>query len=269
MSQARFGLSTAHINHVSVAEAIDRCVELGVDGVEFFVEEYTVEQCREIADRAGEAELAIDYHAPWDGPYDFGLTDRDTALSHLEQAIARTRLMGATHCICHLGRYNMDISGGREQAIDNVIDITLTLKDAIRDAGVQLVYEDNTLAHDPNPLGDSIGDFARLFGAIDDPNVGMIIDTGHAHVTGNTRSYLEQFGRRVHYSHLNDNGGFGDDHLPPTSGTIDWPQIFEWFSYYGAAGSFAIEFNESYVTLELPRLRDLAAKHTWSATQDV
>ncbi len=263
MARALFGLSTAHIAHNSVADAIDRCVELETDAVEFFTKEYSADECREIRDRARDASLLVDYHAPWHDEHDLGLSSRDVAFRSLEQSIARAQLMSARHLICHLGRYDMDNPDGRDRAIDQVIDITHALEDALEDANLILVYEDNTLVHDPNPLGDNLRDFQRLFDAIDHPNVGMILDTGHAHVTGFTRAYLEQFGARIRYVHLDDNGGIGDDHIPPSAGTIDWEQEFEWFAYYGIEPNFAIEFNESYVAAELPIFRELAARHSW------
>lgn len=263
MSQPVFGLSTAHIDSEDIAASIQRCVELGLDAIEFFTREYSVAECREIADHARDAGLHVDYHAPWHGPYDFGLAERDIARSHLEQAMARAHLMGGRHLVCHLGRYDLDAPRGREQALDQVISITDSLEPALRDTGLMLVYEDNTLCHDPNPLGDSPGDFARLFDAVESDHVGMILDTGHAHVTGNTRAYLDQFGSRVRYIHVADNGGIGDDHVPPSAGTIDWPQLVEWLAYYGARPNFAIEFNERFVPAELPTLRSLAAAQNW------
>jgi len=264
MGSAQFGLSTAHIAHQTVAEAVDRCRALGVDAVEFFVAEYAVDTCREARRLAGEAGLAVDYHAPWHGPYDLGFTDRDTAFQHLEQAIARAHLIGARHLICHLGRYSLDRHDGRDRALEQIIDITQALLPALHDTGIALCYEDNTLCHDPNPLGDQPRDFALLFDAIGDPHVGMTLDTGHAHITGHTRAYLEQFGRRVYYVHVDDNDGVGDQHVPPSSGTIDWETLFEWLAYYGAEGSFGIEFNEQFVADELPFLRDLAGRHDWA-----
>ena len=98
---------------------------------------------------------------------------------------------------------------------------------------------------------------------LDSPHVGMNVDTGHAHISGNTRAYLEMFGQRVHYMHLDDNDGIGDSHVAPSAGTIDWAQLFEWMAYYGVEGSFGIEFNENNVAEELPILRNYAEKYEW------
>jgi len=263
MARVSFGLSTAHLAHASVSGAIEACAALKLDAVEFFTHAYSVAECREIRTRAADAGLGVEYHAPWDGPYDFGLAEPHTAFVHLEQAIARAHLMGARHLICHLGRYDLEKREGRKEAIDRVIAAVERLVPALEEAGVVLCFEDNTLCHDPNPLGDQPRDFALLFEAIGSPNVGMALDTGHAHVSGCTHPYLEAFGRRIHYVHLDDNDGVGDLHLPPSSGTIDWPTLFEQLAFYGVEGSFGIEFNEQYVADELPALRELAARHTW------
>ena len=263
MANVTFGLSGAHVAHSTPAEAIDRCAALGLDAIEIFTAEYDVDQCRDIRRRSGDEGIAVDYHAPWDGPHDPGLNSRHDAFLDLEQSVARAHLIGARHLVCHLGTYDLDHPDGRDRALDRLVDVAGAIVPALHDTDLVLCFEDNTLCHDLNPLGDCPQDFATLLGAIDSPRVGMAIDTGHAHVTGNARAYLEQFGKRVHYFHLADNDGIGDLHQPPAAGTIDWPTLIEQMAYYGAAGRFTIEFNEQYVATELPTLRELAARHTW------
>ena len=263
MADPTFGLSGAHIRHDSAEQAIERCRVLGLDSIEFFIAPYSLEQCRAIRQHAGEAGTLVDYHAPWEGTDDLGASDRATAFRSLELSLARAHLMGARHLVCHMGTYDLDRPDGRRRALEQVIDVTRALVPALQDTGVVLCYEDNTLCHDPNPLGDQPQDFALLLEAVDSPSVGMAIDTGHAHVTGHTRAYLELFGTRVRYFHLADNDGMGDLHQPPASGTIDWPTLVEQMAFYGAEGSFTIEFGEQFVPTELPVLRELAARHTW------
>ena len=258
-----FGLSTAHIAHGSVGQAISTCRALELDGVEFFTREYTVAECREIRQMAQDAGLFVDYHAPWDGAYNFGQTSVDTGFDRLESAVARTHLMGGRHLVCHLGLFDLTERDGRKRALDRVLKLTERILPALEDSRVMLCWEDNTLCHDPNPLGDQPYDFAFLFSAVQSPYVGMTLDTGHAHVTGNTRAYLEQFGNRVYYLHLNDNNGIDDQHVAPSSGTIDWPELMQQICHYGAAPCFGIEFNEREVSLELPFLRSLAAPLPW------
>ena len=263
MGQARFGLSTAHIKHSTPAEAIERCVALGLDSIEFFTAEYSVDECRDIKARCADAGIIADYHAPWGGNHELGCAPVEKAFSSLEQSVARAALMGVKHLTCHMGLYDVDASDGHDRALEQVIDITRRVIPALQDSGVVLCYEDNTMCHDVNALGTEPRDFDLLFSAVEAPCVGMTIDTGHAAITGNTRAYLELFGKRVKFFHLDDNDGFNDQHLPPASGAIDWELLFKQMAYYGAEGSFSIEFNEAYVESELPLLKDLAAEHDW------
>jgi sugar phosphate isomerase/epimerase len=234
-----------------------------LDGVEFFTAEYTVSQCKEIRMLASDAGLSVDFHAAWDGSNDFGMTPPQKGFTHLEQALARTHLMGGRHLVVHLGRYDLDDPDGRRRALDRVIEITVRIVPALEDSRVLLCWEDNTLCHDLNPLGDQPEDFTRLFSAVQSEFVGMTLDTGHAHVTGYTRAYLEQFGNRVYYVHVNDNDGFGDLHIAPASGSIEWKGLMEQLAYYGASPCFGIEFNEQHVDFELPHLRALADALQW------
>ena len=263
MGQARFGLSTAHIRHSTPVEAIERCIELGLGAVEFFTTEYTVDQCREIRSRCADAGLVADYHAPWGGENDLGLAPPDVAFASLEKSVARAALMGAVHLTWHMGLYDAEAVDGREKALTQAVETVRKIVPALQDTGVVLCLEDNTLCHDANALATEPRDFDVLFNEVDSPFVGMTLDTGHAHVTGNTRAYLELFGKRIHYFHLDDNDGFNDQHLPPASGSIDWELLFRQMAYYGVEGSFSIEFNERYVESELPMLRDLAGQYDW------
>ncbi len=268
MPDVSFGLSSAHISHDSPIDAIDTCADLGLDAIELFTKPYTISECRAIRSHSESAGIDVDYHAAWDGDLDLGLADAGRGFAALELALARAHAMGARHLTCHFGRYEIEDPDGRERALDKIAGHALKLSPALEDTGVVLCFEDNTICHDADALGDEPRDFHTLFQATSSENVGMTLDTGHAHVTGNTRSYLQQFGRRVRFFHLDDNNGFSDGHLPPSAGTIDWDELVGTMARSGAEPSFSLEFNEQYIPVELPVLRDLVMAHTWRTHGD-
>ncbi len=67
-----------------------------------------------------------------------------------------------------------------------------------------------------------MGDLRRLVDEIDRPEVGLAIDTGHAHLNSSPREETLAAGPRLLTTHVHDNNGRQDSHDPPGSGSIDW-----------------------------------------------
>jgi sugar phosphate isomerase/epimerase len=57
------------------------------------------------------------------------------------------------------------------------------------------------------------------------PNVGVCLDTGHAHIDQSVTEAIAILGDRIVSVHVHDNHGAKDEHLWPGDGTIDWPPV--------------------------------------------
>jgi sugar phosphate isomerase/epimerase len=66
---------------------------------------------------------------------------------------------------------------------------------------------------------------------IDHPELALALDTGHAHLTSTAHEETLAAGPRLRTTHVHDNLGRQDTHLPPGLGTIDWQ---EWASALNA-----------------------------------
>lgn len=86
-----------------------------------------------------------------------------------------------------------------------------------RKNNVRLAIE-NLLTHPYQPLFDS------LFETFPKEELGFCFDSGHANLTGELH-ILERYLDRLIVTHLHDNRGKEDEHLPPGQGTIDWKPI--------------------------------------------
>ncbi|MDD3655521.1 MAG: sugar phosphate isomerase/epimerase [Atribacterota bacterium] len=80
----------------------------------------------------------------------------------------------------------------------------------------------------------------RLIDAVDEPNLGAILDTGHQYAQKEILPLsILKFNDRLFYLHLSDNDGTRNDHFVPGKGTIDWIGVFEALkriNYKGYAG---------------------------------
>jgi len=84
---------------------------------------------------------------------------------------------------------------------------------------------------------DSNGPLEWILSEFPAEHVGLCYDSGHDQLgPGQTFDLLGRWGHRLLTTHIHDNRGEADDHLPPGEGTIDWQgfaQAFPWESYQG------------------------------------
>ena len=75
----------------------------------------------------------------------------------------------------------------------------------------------------------------------DPAHCGICFDAGHAEIDSGAASLAELLGSRVICTHLHDNHGAADDHLPPFQGVIDWPGVLTALRRAGYGGLLTYE----------------------------
>lgn len=69
-------------------------------------------------------------------------------------------------------------------------------------------------------------DFSPVMEAF--PDLGITLDTGHAHIEGGTKravEFIRAYPERIWHLHASDNWGKRDDHLPLGAGTVDFRSL--------------------------------------------
>ncbi len=89
--------------------------------------------------------------------------------------------------------------------------------------------------------GSRMADLAAIVAEVAHPNVGLAIDTGHAHLVGSAASETRAAGALLRTTHVHDNHGRQDVHLPPGHGTIDWAAWVEALDEVGYSGPVMLE----------------------------
>lgn len=95
--------------------------------------------------------------------------------------------------------------------------------------------------------------------AIDSPNLGVCLDTGHINVFSKVpmEEWFEVLGPYIKEVHLHDNSGEFDEHLPLGDGTIDFPRVFGLLSKLTTDPVLTIEpHGESVLWRGLEAVRD-------------
>lgn len=103
------------------------------------------------------------------------------------------------------------------------------------DRGVRL-----TLENIPNRLSlERMGQFLREAKPGD---VGICFDAGHAHLDSTPADQITAAGQWILTTHLHDNHGHRDEHLPPFAGTAPWQEILQGLADSGYDGCLLLEF---------------------------
>lgn len=80
----------------------------------------------------------------------------------------------------------------------------------------------------PTHYGSCAEELLELIDVIDNPNVQICIDTGHANMVGlNVPDMIRQVGSHLKATHINDNYGIKDEHFSPFNGTIPWKEVVQ------------------------------------------
>lgn len=124
--------------------------------------------------------------------------------------------------------------------------------EAAKKAGVRIAVEnmiDFGRRHRRYCAGD-IYELIDLVDTINDPAVGLCIDTGHANISGmKAGEAIRAAGKRLIALHINDNNSKTglDQHLLPFFGDVDWPDVMRALREIGYAGHFTYEIGSQQV----------------------
>lgn len=101
----------------------------------------------------------------------------------------------------------------------------------------------------------SADDFNRFYKELNE-NVGMVLDTGHAHLCGQLDNFLTGLSNRIVHMHVHDNNGENDRHLGVGYGSINWERFGSFTRKSGFEGVAVVESVE-HVSESANKLRQL------------
>jgi len=236
------GISCLHYEWNCLDEAFSRCVEeFGLELIEFStgsISEEDYDICKTLSYEYG---VQLGLHA-WANLPALGIEDGETqALRFLNIC----QQMGSGYLILHMGAH-----GNRRAGIQIITEICERVMPDFEYQNVLLCLEN----HYPyeyqgmNEIGGVPDDFEELFNNVDSSNIGFCLDYGHSNMSGNTDDFIARLHPYLCYTHIADNMGEHDEHLPFGEGTVDWQDVLWQTLKTGFRGPFVIEFPESFGT---------------------
>ncbi len=182
-----------------------------------------------VALRAAVADAGLSVHSAhgcWGGQtiraprVDLGSCDRSThlaAVDDLKRCVDWLAEVGGRYLVVHPGGLSEpDQADARRDALARGL---IELAEHARGLGLILGLENMPPGVHP---GSRMADLFDLICELDRPELALTLDTGHAHITATAESETIAAGRHLGTTHVHDNDGRQDSHLPPGLGSIAW-----------------------------------------------
>lgn len=185
----------------------------------------------------------------WD---DMNYPDREFVFAMNYRCIEASKILGAEWMVMHPYNLPHDPLYNRKKGLEANVAYLAPYVEYAKKMGVGIAVE-NMVDYGHRRRRYCAGDPEELIELVDhihDPAVGMCIDTGHANNSGvHVPSFIRMAGDRLKCTHVNDNLGDKDSHLPPYFGSIDWKDTVQALRDIHYEGDFSFELNpQSYPT---------------------
>jgi sugar phosphate isomerase/epimerase len=143
---------------------------------------------------------------------------RLAGVDDLKRCLDWLQLTGGTYLVVHPGGLSEpDQFSARRAAL---ADSLICLADHASGTNLTICVENMPPGVHP---GTRMADLTALLIELDRPELGLALDTGHAHLSSTPTIETLDAGPLLRTTHVHDNNGRQDTHLPPGLGTLDWP----------------------------------------------
>ena len=248
MSDWPIGLSTGCLWQKSIFECIDAVLAGGFSLIEVcsspsHLDYHDLDAVRRLAARLETLGIgACSFHAPFADHIDITSPDapRRTASVHeVITAAEAAAILRSRYFVIHPGPEHAEQPAGHErlQRLETVARSLSEIASRCQSLGMTCVIENKL----PHLLFGNTADMLWILGAMTSTQVGVCLDTGHAHIGGEIDTADHKLSRHLRIVHASDNTGRHDDHFPPGQGRIDWPSFLRLLHDTGFRGSIILE----------------------------
>lgn len=191
----------------------------------------------EQASKLSDAGLTTTIHATFVdlNPGSLDNSIRKVTQSRFEQIFNAAEVLKPVNIVFHPGYDELRYGDYRKAWLDNSISFWNGLLPRARKIGCVIAVE-NIFEKEPSTL-------LELLEAVDDPLFRHCFDVGHWNMfnTVSMEEWFSALGSYVVETHIHDNHGERDEHLPLGEGQIDFDQLFTLLNRYAPAAICTIE----------------------------
>lgn len=144
---------------------------------------------------------------------------------------------------------------GQEGGLDAITTVLREVAPVAEEKNVLVCLEN----HAENNL-ETIDDYARIFDAVDSPNLGVCLDTGHFDASGvDMDELIDRFQLKINHIHVKENKGFGrKEFVRFGQGTTDNFHVVDRMLALGYQGFITVELSPQEDTSTIPADLELA-----------
>jgi sugar phosphate isomerase/epimerase len=247
MSDWAVGLSTGCFWQTSIFDCLEDIRNSGFNRIEIcsrpaHLDYHDAVLVKRAASRIDELKLeTYSFHAPFSDSIDITSPDPETrnhALQELLQAAEAAATLKVRYFVVHPGPEKAALpEHERFFRLENAVGVLNQAHARCRELGVGLVLE-NML---PHLFAGRTRDLLWILGALDTTEVGICLDTGHAHLGEDLPKVVHKLSGHLWMVHASDNRGHWDDHLPPGDGRINWEALLAHLNDLHFNGMFILE----------------------------
>ena len=249
-------------------DALDTAATVGLDYVEIYAEgpdwrDGILGRPQQFRTQLDSRDLGVHAHLPF--PIDLGSPFKeiqDGAVSTIERYISDVADLGAEKAVLHLS------APSHYAANQSLADRRPVLRERAQQVtSIGEAYDVEVCAENLPSSAFSIDEFATL---LDDTDISMTLDTGHAILSGwdeqEIATFITDYDDRISHVHLNDNRATTegwrdeDEHLPFGAGSIDFAQILRPAIEDDWTPTLTMEivtWDDEYIQLSVTRLNEL------------
>lgn len=160
---------------------------------------------------------------------------RESSGRRVDQTLRAAELLKARVVVFHPGYSRLAHGSVQDSWVENSVAFWRSRLAAVRAAGCRIALE-NIFEEEPSTL-------SRVIRGIDDPLVGHCFDVGHFNMFSEVlpEEWFAELGDRILESHLHDNFGQSDDHLPVGDGAIDFTRVTGLLHRYAPQAVWTLE----------------------------
>lgn len=235
----------------------DRGVRYIEHGMDFLreLEEDAERKFREISEITESLGLyVVQVHAPYIGVYEkLGDMDEEIyrkTLKRMLRWVRYTSILGSNNMIVHPAELPKTIEMSFVDAVEfcrrRNLEVARELSKAGEEYGVTISFENEYGLK----FGCSPEDLIEIV-QVNPDILGICFDVGHANIRQlNLVSFLKKISRFLTATHLHDNNGVSDEHLPPMMGSINWRELIIGFKEIGYSKPLILEVGsgKNYMT---------------------
>lgn len=231
----------AHVPYARLAEHLDYAIANRVNP-EVFLSADSLDSLvwEELASHASvlhEAGLATTIHSPFidlnPGAIDSSI--REATRNRIRQVMKAAELLRPKAIVVHPGYDDLHYGDNSLVWLKNSIEFWREFVPQARELGTILAVE-NIFEKEPSTI-------KALLDAIDDPCFRHCFDIGHWNMftTVTLEEWFSELGSYIVETHIHDNNGTSDEHLPVGEGKIDFARFFPLLNRYAPQAIWTIE----------------------------